>query len=139
MRGVGRGRRETEMDGVKSVAVQGRSYRETQSTDAQRRSRRGFGKMTSQEVGEGGIMSKEGEDECICTFVCERDRGRPGGRRRGKSEVYRREFGEERKKRVPRNPKINTTPVGEGDHQETNQTSSARSSPSTPFKMVALF
>ena len=52
MRGVGRGLRETEMDGVKSLAIQGHSNRETQFTDAQRRSGRGFGKkMTSQEVG----------------------------------------------------------------------------------------
>lgn len=67
MRGVGRGRRETEMDGVKSLAVQGHSNGETQSTDAQRRSGRGFGKMTSQEIGEGGIMSKDREEGvCVC-------------------------------------------------------------------------
>ena len=62
MRGEGRGRRETEMEGVKSLAVQGQSYGERQFTDAQRRSWRGFGKMTSQEVGERGIMSKDREE-----------------------------------------------------------------------------
>ena len=44
MRGVGRGNRETEMDGVKSLAVLGQCHRERQFTDAQRRSGRGFGK-----------------------------------------------------------------------------------------------
>lgn len=71
MRGVGRGRRETEMDGVKSRAVQGHSHGERQFTDAQRRSGRGFGKMTSQEVGEGGIMSKDREEGAR---VCVRDK-----------------------------------------------------------------
>lgn len=66
MRGVGRGRRETEMDGVKSLAVQGHSYRKRQFTDAQRRSGRGFGKMTSQEVGEEGIMSMTERKVCVC-------------------------------------------------------------------------
>lgn len=81
MRGVGRGSRETEMDGVRSVAVQGHRYGERQFTDAQRRSGRDFGKMTSQEVGGGGIMSKDRE----CEFVCERgERRRPGGRCGGK-------------------------------------------------------
>lgn len=69
MRGEGRGLRETEMDGVKSLAVQGHSNGETQFTDAQRRSGRGFGKkMTSQEVGEGGIMSGDRE-EGVCIWV----------------------------------------------------------------------
>lgn len=79
MRGVGRGRRETEMDGVKSPAVQGHCYGERQFTDAQRRSGRGFGKMTSQEVGEGGIMSTDRERR-KCMFVCKRERQRPRGR-----------------------------------------------------------
>lgn len=73
MRGAGRGRRETEMDGVKSVAVRGHGYGERHVADAQRRSGRGFGKMTSQEVGEGGIMSKgteEGVCACVCVCVC---------------------------------------------------------------------
>lgn len=61
MRGEGGGRRETEMDGVKSRAVQRQSYGEIQFTDAQRRSGSGFGKMTSQEVEEGGIMSEDRE------------------------------------------------------------------------------
>lgn len=74
MRGVGRGRRETEMDGVKSLAVQGHSYGERQFTDAQRRSGRGFGKMTSQEVVEGGIMSKDREEGvCVCVQKGERE------------------------------------------------------------------
>lgn len=67
MRGVGRGRRETEMDGVRSWAVQGHGYEERQVTDAQGRSGRGFGKMTSQEVEEGGIISKDtDEGACVC-------------------------------------------------------------------------
>lgn len=73
MRGVGRGSRETEMDGVRSVAVQGHRYGERQFTDAQRRSGRDFGKMTSQEVGGGEIMSKDRECE-----LCARG-GRDGG------------------------------------------------------------
>lgn len=68
MRGVGRGRRKTEMDGVKSLAVQGQGHGERQFTDAQRRSGRGFGKMTSQEVGDGGIMSNDRE-EGVCGCV----------------------------------------------------------------------
>lgn len=85
MRGVGRGSRETEMDGVRSVAVQGHRYGERQFTDAQRRSGRDFGKMTSQEVGGGGIMSKDRE----CEFVCERgERRRPGGRCGGKKKKW---------------------------------------------------
>lgn len=56
------------MDGVKSVAVRGHGYGERHVADAQRRSGRGFGKMTSQEVGEGGIMSK-GTEEGVCVSV----------------------------------------------------------------------
>lgn len=85
MRGVGRGRRETEMDGVKSRAVWGHSYGERQVTDAQRRSGRGFGKMTSQEVGEGGIMSKDGEEGvCVCVRNGETEAWRETWRKIGK-------------------------------------------------------
>lgn len=89
MRGEGRGRRETEMDGVKSLAVQGQSHGERQFTDAQRRSGRDFGKMTSQEVGEGGIMSKDREKG---VRVCVR-KGETGDKRetwRGKGSLLER-------------------------------------------------
>lgn len=80
MRGVGRGRRETEMDGVKSLAAQGHGHgeREKQCTDAQRRSGRGFGKMTSQKVVYGGIIRKEREEGvCVCVGKG-RDQGQEG-------------------------------------------------------------
>lgn len=99
MRGVRRGRRETEMDGVKSLAVQGYCYRKRQFTDAHRRSEKGFGKMTSQEVGDGEIMSKDREEGEV--FVCERDRPRPRGRKRV---VY--SVNLQRKRNVQRNSKI---------------------------------
>lgn len=90
MRGVRRGRRETEMDGVKSLAIQGHSHGETQFTDAQRRSGRGFGKMTSQEVGEGGIMSEDREEG---VHVCVRKGETEAKRERWRKKGYRREFG----------------------------------------------
>lgn len=61
MRGVGRGRRETEMDGVKSLAVQGQRHGENSQMHRGDQGG-GFGKMTSQEVGEGGIMNGDGEE-----------------------------------------------------------------------------
>lgn len=79
------------MDGVKSLAVQGHSYGERQFTDAQRRSGRGFGKMTSQEVGEGGIMSKDREEGvCVCV-------------RKGETEAKRETRGEKKGKFIGEN------------------------------------
>lgn len=67
MRGVGRGRRETEMDGVKSLAVQGHSYRRRQFTDAQRRSGRGFGKNDkSRSWGRRDNEHDKEEGVCLC-------------------------------------------------------------------------
>lgn len=77
MRGVG-GRQERDRDGWsgETGCTGAQPRRERQSTDAQRRSGRGCGKMTSQEeVGEGGIISKDGEER-LC--VCVRDQGRQG-------------------------------------------------------------
>lgn len=100
MRGVGRGSRETEMDGVKSAAVQGHRHGERQFTDAQRRSGRDFGKMTSQEVGEGGIMSKDRE----CEFTCEggRDGGLEGDVEKKKKWEFMGENLERRGREVPK-------------------------------------
>lgn len=136
------------MDGVKSLAVQGHSYGERQFTDAQRRSGRGFGKMTSQEVGEGGIMSKDREESvCVCVRKGETEANRETLRE--KREVYWREFGERARRRctdkeiqemfVTERKKNRTLVGGRDQSKKTNQTSSARSSSSTPFNMVALF
>lgn len=125
MRGVRRGPMETEMDGVKCLAVQGHGNGEPQSTDAQRRRGSSYGKMTSQEVGGGEIMSKNKE-------LGERERLRPRGRDESGMERYRVGDGEEEENKRDSGKNM--------DVPGTNQPSSAPLSSSfSPFKTVALF
>lgn len=77
MRGVGRGRRETEMDGVKSVAVQGHSYRRRQFTDAQRRCEERLWKNDkSRSWGRKDNEHDREEGVCLCVSDGLRPRGR---------------------------------------------------------------
>lgn len=90
MRGEGRGRRETEMDGVKSPAAQGPSYGERETihrcTEEIWERRHKNDNREVEEEGKRGIMSKGGERKKVCVWVrsgqTEAERERRGKRRK---------------------------------------------------------